>query len=70
MWSKFSKIFHVVGATAAAVAGLAAAHVIAVPAGVTAAASAVAYVAGALGKALFGGQPADQNGHDAGQDPK
>ncbi len=52
-FAKFSKVLHVVGACAAAVAGLAATGVVALPAGVVAAAGGVAYLAGALGKALL-----------------
>lgn len=56
-FAKFSKVLHIVGAVAAAVTGLAATGVVALPAGVVAAGGAVAYLAGALGKALVGDAP-------------
>lgn len=56
-FAKFSKVLHVVGIAAAAVGGLAATGVIAIPGGVVAAAGAVAYLAGALGKALVDDAP-------------
>lgn len=53
-FAKFSRVLHFVGVAAATVGGLAATGIIGVPAGVVAASGAVAYLAGALGKALVG----------------
>lgn len=54
MFAKFSKALHVIGAIAATVVTMAASGVVAVPSKVVAGAGVAAYLAGALGKALFG----------------
>jgi hypothetical protein len=57
-FARFSKVLHIVGVAAAAVVALPALGVAGIPTGVIAAAGGVAYVAGAIGKALFSDTPA------------
>jgi len=57
MFSRFSKIFHAIGALATAVVVAGSQGVMGIPSKVVAGAGIVAYFAGALGKALLGDKP-------------